>query len=282
LAKFTNPQSRNLDMKKGCLIAASIGLFFLLVLAAIIFFVFRLTAPMTAEGEKFLKALGSGSPEVAYAMTSATMQNGQTQADFTSAVKAYGLDGFQSASWSNRNISNDRGTLEGTAQCKNGGSVPLTIEMIKESGTWKVLSIKGPQTGASTGPIIEKEAVPMAAPATAEAAKLALASLLSFNDAIQTKSFDKFHAGISQLWQEQTTPGKLREIFQTFIDKGIDIVAIKTLSPAFKTAPAVNSDGVLILEGEYPVEPGKVQFKLKYVTEGKAWKLVGVNVHVGE
>jgi hypothetical protein len=269
-------------MKKGCLIAAGIGLFFLLILVAIVMFIFRLTAPMTAEGEKFLTTLGSGSTAAAYAMTSATLQKGQTQEDFTRAVKAYGLDGYQSASWSSRNIKNDRGTLEGTVQCKSGGAVPLTIEMIKEAGTWKVLSIMGPKTGASTGPIIEKESADLPVPGKEEAAKLAATSLLAFNQAVLSKSFDKFHAGISKLWREQTTPDDLRKIFQTFIDKEIDIAAIETLTPDFKSAPAINADGFLVLEGEYPVEPGKVQFRLKFVGEANAWKLVGVKVNVGE
>ena len=139
--------------------------FLLLVVAGVIYFVFRLTAPMTEEGEKFLGKLGSGSTEAAYGMASATLRSSQTEDDFARTVKAYGLDGFESASWSSRNITNDRGTLEGTARTKSGGSVPLTIEMIKEDGTWKVLSIKGPQAGASTGPIIEEEPAATAKPA---------------------------------------------------------------------------------------------------------------------
>lgn len=144
-------------MKKGCIIAAIIGVVGLLVLAGVGFLIYMgvsgLTAPMTAEGERFLTALGSGSTGPAYAMTSAAFQQGQTQEEFARTVKGFGLEGFQSASWSNRQINNDRGTLEGTAHCKNGGSVPVTLELIKEGGTWKVLAIKGPQTGASTGPI---------------------------------------------------------------------------------------------------------------------------------
>jgi hypothetical protein len=271
-------------MKKGCIIAAGVGLVLLLVLGAVIYMVFQFTAPMVTAGEKFLNTLGSGTTEAAYGMTSTTMRAGQTQEDFTRAVKAYGLDGFQSASWSNRKISNDRGFLEGTATTKSGGSVPLTIEMIKENGTWKVLSIKGPQTGASTGPIIGEEPAPpaLAAPAADEAARLALASLLLFNNAIQTKSFDPFHGGISKLWQEQITPAKLLEIFQPFITAQIDLAVIKPVNPVFTSPPAVNADGVLLLDGHYPTTPNKVYFKLKYVAENKLWKLIGVNVNVNE
>jgi len=273
-------------MKKGCIIAAIIGFVALLVLAGIGFLAYLgisgLTAPMAAEGEKFLSTLGSGSAEVAYAMTSATFQQGQTEEEFVRTVKGFGLDGFQSASWSNRKIENDRGTLDGTAHCKSGGSVPLTLEMIKEGGTWKVLSIKGPQTGASTGPIIQNETAAPPAPTAAAAAKMAMVSLMAFNEAIQAKSFDKFHAGISDLWQKQITPAKLLEVFQPFINAKIDLADIQPLSPVFKSPPAVDSDGVLVLEGEYPTTPNKVTFRLKYVTEDKTWKLLGVKVNVGD
>jgi hypothetical protein len=271
-------------MKKGCMIAAGVGLVLLLVLGAVIYMVFQFTAPMVTAGEKFLASLGSGTTESAYAMTSATLRAAQTQQDFARTVKSYGLDSFQSASWSNRNVSNDRGTLEGTATTKSGGAVPLTIEMIKENGTWKVLSIKGPQTGASTGPIIAQESAPpaLAAPPADEAARLALASLLLFNEAVQAKSFVTFHAGISKLWQEQITPAKLLEIFQPFITAQIDLAAIKPVNPVFNTPPAVNADGVLLLDGHYPTTPNKVYFKLKYVAENKLWMLIGVNVNVND
>jgi len=269
-------------MKKGCLIAGAVGLVLLCIVGAIVFLVFRLTAPMTAEGEKFLATLGSGSVETAYGMTSTAMRTGQSQASFADIVKAYGLDGFESASWSSRNINNDRGTLEGTVRTKKGGSVPLTIEMIKESGTWKVLSIKGPQTGARTGPIIERESPALAVPGTDESAQLALTSLLSLNEALQTKSFDKFHAGISRTWQEQITSAKLLEVFQALVDLETNLDAIKTLSPVFKSPPALNADGILVLEGHYPVEPGNVFFTLKFVNEEKAWKLFGVKVNIGK
>jgi hypothetical protein len=160
--------------------------------------------------------------------------------------------------------------------------VPLTIEMIKEGETWKVLSIKGPQAGASSGPIIEQEPPAVAAPGTEESATLALATLLSFNEAIQAKSFDKFHAGISKTWQEEITPAELLEAFQAFVDAEIDITAIRSLTPVFTSPPAVNAKGTLVLEGHYPSKPKKVHFTLKFINERNAWKSSGVNIHIKE
>ena len=265
-------------MKRGCALAGAV---IVLGLAGLIYFVLRLTAPMAEEGEKFLAQLGAGSTEVAYGMTSATLRNSQTLDDFTGTVKAYGLDDFESASWSSRKITNDRGTLEGTARTKSGGSVPLAMEMIKEDGTWKVLSIKGPQAGASTGPIIAEEAVAKPAlPGVGKASEMALASLLSFNEAIQTKSFDTFYAGLATLWKKQTTPADLLEKFQSFVDSETDIAPIKELELAFTSPPAFDEDGFLKLEGHYPTTPKKVYFTLFYTSEEEAWKLVGITVRV--
>ena len=265
------------------MIAGGVGLVLLLGLAGVFYFVFRLTAPMVEEGEKFLAKLGSGSTGGAYEMASTTLRSSQSKDDFALAVGAYGLDGFDSATWSSRSIVNDRGKLEGTARTKSGGSVPLTLEMIKEDGTWKVLSIKGPQAGASTGTIIGDEPAVSAGPALPDAAAasaLTLASLTAFNEAVQTRAFETFHSGLATLWKDQTTPAELLEKFQSYIDSGVDISPIQEMEPVFTSPPALDDDGFLKLDGYYPTEPKKVHFSLLYGSERKDWKLVGITVRV--
>ena len=61
-------------MKKGCLIVLAVGVVLSLIGAAVVFFVFRLTAPLVTEGEKFLNTAGNSSLEAAYAMASATLR----------------------------------------------------------------------------------------------------------------------------------------------------------------------------------------------------------------
>jgi hypothetical protein len=117
-------------------------------------------------------------------------------------------------------------------------------------------------------------------PSDKELKALALDSLLAFNVAIQTKSFESFHGQIAKLWQKEVTPEKLLEIFQSFIDKEIDIAPIAKLEPAFEGTPAINEDGLLMIKGAYPMKPSKVLFELKYIQENERWKLVGINVHV--
>jgi hypothetical protein len=116
------------------------------------------------------------------------------------------------------------------------------------------------------------------APTDTEAKALALDSLVAFNKAIATKDFTSFHKQISTLWQAQVTPEKLKTIFQTFIDQQMDLSAISGVQPVFNPAPTVDGDGVLVLQGSYPTTPLRVDFRLKYVNEKSAWKLIGIKV----
>ncbi len=109
---------------------------------------------------------------------------------------------------------------------------------------------------------------------------MARTSILAFNAAVQAKDFTAFHASVAKLWQDQTTPAKLKEAFQSFIDKEIDVSGVAKLDPVFSAPAKIDSDGVLTLEGHYPAKPSEVQFRLKYVSESDAWKLIGIKLNV--
>ncbi len=109
---------------------------------------------------------------------------------------------------------------------------------------------------------------------------MARTSILAFNEAVQTKDFTAFHGQISKLWQDQITPAKLKAVFQSFIEKGIDVSKISDVDPVFSEPAKIDGDGVLILQGHYPTAPSEVQFRLKYVSEKGDWKLVGIKLDV--
>ena len=150
--------------------------------------------------------------------------------------------------------------------------VTFKLTYIYESSAWKLLGIN-----VQAIPFVENAGQ---LPTDKELKKLALDSLLLFNVAIQTKSFEDFYAKIAKLWQKEVTPEKLLEIFQSFIDKKINIALIVKEEPTFEGTPAVNEDGFLAIKGSYPTKPSKVSFELKYVYEDESWKLVGINVQV--
>ena len=123
-------------------------------------------------------------------------------------------------------------------------------------------------------------AEPPKLPSEKELRSLALASILAFNQAIQSRDFAAFHGKISEMWQKQITPKKLAEVFKTFADQGIDLSLVSSVDPIFEKPPKIDEDGVLILEGRYPTLPNKTEFRLKYLNEKATWKLFGIKVDV--
>lgn len=148
--------------------------------------------------------------------------------------------------------------------------ITFKLQYFSEKGAWKIVGIN-----VQMFPVIENTGK---APSEKEAKALALESLLAFNQSLQEKNFDSFYEQIGTIWRKEITSQKLKEIFQPFIDKDVDISSIKKVQPKFETKPAISEDGVLVLKGEYPTQPSKVVFTLKYMYELESWKLVGINV----
>ena len=109
---------------------------------------------------------------------------------------------------------------------------------------------------------------------------LTFESMQAFNKAIEAKDFTAFYKQISALWREQITPAKLKSIFATFIEQEIDLAPALLIEPQFDQPAAIDNDGVLVIQGHYDTHPSAVQFRLKYVNEKSAWKLVGIKVDV--
>lgn len=109
---------------------------------------------------------------------------------------------------------------------------------------------------------------------------LTLESMQAFGKAVAAKDFTAFHKQISELWREQITPAKLKSIFQTFIEQEIDLDPVLQMDPEFDQPAVIDEDGVLVIQGRYDTRPSGVQFRLKYVNEKSAWKLVGIKVDV--
>ena len=84
------------------------------------------------------------------------------------------------------------------------------------------------------------------------------------------------------MWKKQTNPERLRQIFQEFIDKNIDIGGIKDIKPRVAPVAGVSDKGVLVIAGRYPTQPSQVRFELKYANERGSWKLMGIAVSVGK
>jgi len=107
-------------------------------------------------------------------------------------------------------------------------------------------------------------------------------TLLTFNDANVTGNYEVFHAKLSKPFREQFPVERLARRFQDFNKKHIDFDIIAALKPSYDPAPKVDDDGKLLVKGHFPTEPLQVYFNLEFIPSDGEWKLIGINVKVGD
>ncbi|MBA3631280.1 MAG: hypothetical protein H0W58_00475 [Acidobacteria bacterium] len=116
-------------------------------------------------------------------------------------------------------------------------------------------------------------------PSDDELQEMVKTTVLDFSDAVQSADFTAFYANISKLWQLQTSPAKLEDTFRIFIDGKNNFSGIRSKEAEFSSNPRVDdSKGFkeLVLEGSYDTAPLPTKFTLRYMPEGKNWKLTGI------
>ena len=107
-------------------------------------------------------------------------------------------------------------------------------------------------------------------------------TLLTFNDANVTGNYEVFHAKLSKPFREQFPVERLARRFQEFNKKHVDFDIIAALKPSYDPAPKVDDDGKLLVKGYFPTEPLQVYFNLEFIPSDGEWKLIGINVKVGD
>lgn len=105
-------------------------------------------------------------------------------------------------------------------------------------------------------------------------------TMWNFAQAINAKDFSAFYQTIAKRWQEQITQEQLAPAFQTFSDQNFDLTGLPQLEPVFSEPPAINSAGLLVLQGSYPSQIFATDFTLKYLYEETSWKLFGISLNI--
>ncbi|MEO7672493.1 MAG: hypothetical protein ABIU09_00270 [Pyrinomonadaceae bacterium] len=131
---------------------------------------------------------------------------------------------------------------------------------------------RGEKADASTGKI----------PADDQLQDLARTTIMDFNDAIQSEDFTDFHRTVSKPFQKEASPARFKEVFQSFIDAGIDFKEVRSMTANFTTPTSIDKSRgakTLNLKGNYATSPRRTNFDLKYVPEGSDWKLIYLEIN---
>lgn len=97
------------------------------------------TQPVANAGDAYMAALRDGDFSKAYDMSAPALQQEVGDAEGLQTA----LSARQIASWSftSRNISNNQGSLSGTATYTNGDTGPVEMSLIQVGNEWKVAGI---------------------------------------------------------------------------------------------------------------------------------------------
>jgi hypothetical protein len=255
-------------MKKWMKILLGVVAVIALAIAAVFYF----TAGMVDTANDFFKAVKQKDFAKARSYLSEDFKASTDEKVLVDFLSNSAILSFKESSWSNRQISGNRGELEGSITTETGGVVPIKITFVKENGSWKIYALQKPAAG------LQSQSSSPAIPGKAEQVTLVKQSMHDFVLSLQNKNMEHFHSTLSRLWQQQNTTEQLNQAFKAIVDSGANWPVLENLDPIMGNEPKVDDVGVLLLSGYYPTKPSQVYFEHKYIYEGVSWKLAGFKI----
>lgn len=114
----------------------------LIYLTALISIVLYATSGISSAAQNELAAIRSGDYEKAYSNTAKEFQKTTSLEEFKKSISQIpSLKNNKSASFTERNIENNIGTVKGTLESNDGALTPVEFKLIKEDKAWKILVI---------------------------------------------------------------------------------------------------------------------------------------------
>jgi hypothetical protein len=245
---------------------------FILVITSIIAAVFYFTSGIVDSADAFFTAVQQKDMAKARTYLAEDFKTSTDEKALTEFLAKNTLLNFKESSWSNRQINNGRGELDGSITTETGGVVPIQLSFVKENEAWKIYSIQKPTAG------LQSENTSPSLPTQAEQITLVKQSMHDFLVSVDKKDMEHFRSTVSGLWQQQFTIEKFNQSFKAITDNGANWSVIESVEPVLSAEAKIDENGVLLLAGNYPTKPSQVQFEQKYIHEGTAWKLVGFSI----
>ena len=260
------------------------------------------TADPAQTATDFFVGIGQGKIQQAYESTAFGFQASLPKRSFEAVCKTLGLaEKTLVCNWKPAVVGNREAKLEGTVTSSDGKKVPVSLHLILERGQWRVFKLHTAKdeemrnindrfSPIGKGVSFNDIASYREKPSERVVRQLIEDDLVMFNDAVQRHSFAEFYNNVSYSWQQQLTLKQLQRAFQPFIEKKVNLGALRTLTAIFDAPPDINSEGYLVVRGHYPSQPYtgegnptgqfKIYFTARYTYELPKWKLLGLDVQL--
>ena len=103
-------------------------------------------------------------------------------------------------------------------------------------------------------------------------------ALMTFNDANITNNYAVMLAKSSQQFQTQVTTEKLASALEAFRTNKLFFESVVNKKTDSSEKPVIDNENVLNLAGVIKSKEMQVTYKLRFIQNGTAWKLLGFNV----
>jgi hypothetical protein len=125
---------------------------------------------------------------------------------------------------------------------------------------------------------IPASAADIQAPSDDQVVELADRSMRVFMTSVRDRTMQSLWNHASPRLREKYSVVQLDEAFKSFYGLTITGDPLAGKSPVFSADPTIDANSNLVVRGFYTTSPSRVSFHLVYALEGRAWKLVGINV----
>ena len=115
-------------------------------------------------------------------------------------------------------------------------------------------------------------------PSDGEQDVLIRTTLMTFNDANMTGDYAILLAKASRQFQSQITVDKLATAFAPFRTNELFFEGAVSAHCDSSEKPTIDQEGALVLAGVLKTDDMQVKYRLRFVQNGKMWKLLGINV----
>jgi hypothetical protein len=104
-------------------------------------------------------------------------------------------------------------------------------------------------------------------------------TLIGLNDALQTGNFTTFRERSAPGFQSANSPERLVQAFNDLASRRIDLSTVSVTTPQLTANPTLDKvQGMLRLQGYFPLQPTPIAFEVLYQSVDGRWRLFGLSV----
>ena len=268
-----------------------------------------------AAANGFFALIEKGDARAAYDSAAFGFQVAQTFDAFLSNARELGLVGGQPPAWTRKALDGAETRLDGTVITQFGTPINISVTLTPDGKDWKLFSLRtsiGRQEAENRFTVVGKgsdfnDVYHQPMPDSKQLADLVHDTLTTFNTAAQRADFHDFFNSVSEYWKNGLQPYRgaaadagnvnkdqfqsvqadsrltekmLKDHFQGFVDKKIELSSVAGLPPVFDRPPLITQNGFLDLYGHFDAPQYRVYFFLEYVYELPHWKLFGIEIEL--